>query len=187
MLSDEAYKRFSREKAIDRLIEELRVHAEQACPVSNFQFWGRTRRLVSIVPFGIMDGVQTLHTPFLDKEFFEFVMSVPEAPMVGGDLIKEAIAKCYSQYSDLPYADLGLRDKPRKGYNRRLMWELFLHVSLKCRDSSLIDVKSLLPRLGVAAASGGQQRFDWIQPRMIYLLLQLERVARGGVAASEAA
>jgi hypothetical protein len=178
VLKDRAYRRFSREKAIERMIEDLRVHAEQACPVSNYQFWGRTRRLVAPVPFGLMGAVETMHTPFLDRDFFDFVMSLPEAPMVGGHLYKEAIAKCYPEYSDIPYADLGLGAGPKKSYNRRFLGELSLHLAAKGRDTEMIDLSQTLASTVKAAVTGSQSSFEWLQPRLIVYLLQLERFSR---------
>lgn len=174
LLNDKSYKRFSREKAIDRMIQDLKVHAEQVCPVSNFQFWGRTRRLVSTVPFGLMRNVGTVHTPFLDREFFEFMMSVPEEPMVGGDIVKEAVAKAFPEYSDIPYAELGLTDAPRKNHNRRFSMQMFHHLATQRRDTEIVDLKRTLATLGKSAISGSQQRLEWIQPYLLYYMLQLE-------------
>jgi hypothetical protein len=125
-----------------------------------------------------MGAVETMHTPFLDRDFFDFVMSLPEAPMVGGHLYKEAIAKCYPEYSDIPYADLGLGAGPKKSYNRRFLGELSLHLAAKGRDTEMIDSPQTLASTIKAAVTGSQSSFEWLQPRLIVYLLQLERFSR---------
>ncbi len=177
ILNAESYQRFSRDKAIERTVEELKRHANQACPTSSFLFWSRMRRAVAPVPFGLMRGIETVHTPFLDKEFFEFVMSVPEPILVGGHVFKQAIAKSYPQVADIPYADNSLTTRPNSLHNRRYLAQLVQHLASEGRRSSLINMTRALSDLVKGMISGSQERFDWMQPRLTSYLLQLEAAA----------
>lgn len=179
ILSEESYRRFSREKAIERTVEELKKHLDQACPTSSFLFWSRMRRAVAPVPFGLLRGVETVHTPFLDKEFFEFVMSVPEPILVGGRVFKEAIAKSYPEFAEIPYADNNLTSRPNRMHNRRYLAQLTAHLAHEGRRSTLINIKRTLSDLVKGMISGSQERFGWMQPRLTSYLLQLETAAQG--------
>lgn len=178
ILSEESYRRFSREKAIERTVEELKKHVDQACPTSSFLFWSRMRRAVAPVPFGLLRDIETVHTPFLDKDFFEFVMSVPEPALVGGHVFKQAIATSYPEVRDIPYADNSLTSQPNRLHNRRYLAQLARHLAFEGRRSSLINIRRTFSDLVKGMFSGSQERFDWMQPRLTSYLLQLESAAQ---------
>ncbi|WP_282606534.1 hypothetical protein [Pelagibius sp. Alg239-R121] len=178
-LSAETYKLLSRDKAIHRVVEDLKLHAEQVCPTSSFLFWSRMRRAVAPVPFGLLHDIETVHTPFLDKELFEFSMSIPEPILVGGQVYREAIEKSYPEWRDIPYADSSLSTQPNRQHNRRYLTQLCAYLADGNLRSRIIDVPRTLPRILKGAVSGSQERFGWIQPQLITFLLQLEGLARG--------
>lgn len=178
ILSPEAYKLFSREKAVQRMTEELALHTDQACPTSSFLFWNRMCRAVAPVPYGILSAIETVHAPFLDKEYFDFVMSIPEPILVGGQVYRDAISKSYPEFSDIPYADSSLSTAPNLAYNRRYLSRLLWNLTASHRSSKIINVPKVATSAAKAAVSGSQQRFSWLQPHLIVHLLQLEELAR---------
>lgn len=178
ILSPEACKLFSREKAVQRMTQELALHTDQACPTSSFLFWNRMCRAVAPVPYGILNAIETVHAPFLDKDYFDFVMSIPEPILVGGQVYREAISRSYPEFSDIPYADSSLSTAPNLAYNRRYLSRLLWKLATNHRSSKIINVPKVATSAAKAAVSGSQQRFSWLQPHLIVHLLQLEELVQ---------
>ncbi len=176
-LSADSYRLLSRDKAVHRMTEELKLHVDEACPTSNFLFWSRMRRAVAPVPFGLLNEIETVQVPYLDKEYFEFVMSIPEPILVGSHVYKDAIAKSYPELEDIPYADSSLSTAPNRKHNRSYLTRLGVNLATSHRKSRMINVPSVLSSAAKAAISGSQERFSWLQPHLIVHLLQLEELA----------
>ena len=135
-------------------------------------------RAVAPVPYGIHSAIATMHAPFLDREYFDFVMSIPEPILVGGQVYRDAISKSYPEFSDIPYADSSLSTAPNLAYNRRYLSRLLWNLTANYRSSEIINVSKVATSAAKAAVSGSQQRFSWLQPHLIVHLLQLEELAR---------
>ena len=56
---------------------ELAKHADAPNPVASFFFWNRTRREVSLIPYGLLRTIPTVHSPFLDHDLYDLMTSLP--------------------------------------------------------------------------------------------------------------
>lgn len=95
---------FSRDTAIEAVTHELKRHREAANPVGSFYFWNRTRGTVSALAFGLLRVKgEPILAPYLDRDLWEFLSSVPAALLVDQRLHTDAIARAYPKYSRFPY------------------------------------------------------------------------------------
>lgn len=96
---------FRREQAVHDLATELARHAAAANPIGSFYFWNRTCQDIAAASFGALErrGVAVL-APYLERELWEFLASVPASVMLDHRLHVEAIAKAHPDFADLPYA-----------------------------------------------------------------------------------
>ena len=180
-LTDEAYRRFGRERAVARLSTEVRLHFDTVNPVDSYFFWNRTRREIALQPYGLLAGVPAVHSPFLDHALYDFLTSLPFAFMQTRDFHDLAIRRAYPAFAHIPFDDkhapglettdhyarygreLARRLLPR--WPPRLMREPHLHLRLA---RGLVDHR-------YAAA------LQWFAPLALYLS-ELETLARGRVA-----
>ncbi|MGP9801182.1 hypothetical protein [Rheinheimera sp. NSM] len=117
MLSEHDYRRWSRDKALDRVIAELKRYQQCPNPVGQFYLWNRTRREICYMPFGYMNKVVNVATPYMFRDVYNFLLQLPGKFFANDSFHSRAIALTYPQYAHLPYAErtparpLGLRQR----------------------------------------------------------------------------
>jgi hypothetical protein len=181
-----AYRRMGRELAVSRLADELSRHVGAADPVKSFHFWNRTRREIALVPYGLLNGVPRVYSPFLDHELFDVMFGVPP-DVISPDLLPEdktfhaeAICRAYPRFADLPFANV--HDRIDAGtHHAQLTRDLAVLALRQCRHRpTFLNRTHVLPRLLTSIVSRRcADRVGWMTPSALYLL-QLEMAGRLG-------
>jgi hypothetical protein len=113
ILTKSAYKRFNRQLALNMLTEELQIYRKEENPVGQFFFWNRTRRNVAMSPWGILSKSCNVFTPYLDRELYKFLTSLPAEYFLDHTFHEKTIAHCYPRYAQLAYESK--RISPQRG------------------------------------------------------------------------
>jgi hypothetical protein len=95
--------------AVERLVVELRRHADMPNPVLSFVFWNRTRRCVASIPFAILSDIPVVHCPFLDHDLFDFLFAVDASMVAGNRLHDAAIKRAYPEFAGIPFENSTLK------------------------------------------------------------------------------
>ncbi|MBK9132745.1 MAG: hypothetical protein IPM20_14100 [Gammaproteobacteria bacterium] len=104
-LPEDFYQRFSRERAVNKLTEELRKHVNTPNPVSQFFFWNRTRREIALLPWGLYRRDIKIMAPYLMKGIYDFLTGLPAEYMLNRQFHEQAINNQYAKHSHIPYED----------------------------------------------------------------------------------
>jgi asparagine synthase (glutamine-hydrolysing) len=132
MLPPELYRRFSRESAHDRLVQELARHVDQSHPLASFLVYNRTRRVTSIPPASLLSPFATVWCPYLDADVFDFLMSLSPDILTGATIQEfhdQTIQKAYPKFANIPFADkYGLRKQVVPRYQLRLLGDMARHL-----------------------------------------------------------
>lgn len=178
LLHRRQYQDLSRDVAVHSLSTELRKHADAPNPIASFFFWNRTRREIALSPHAILAAVARVHCPYLDRELYEFLASLPAEFFVTHTFHDETIKMAYSSMADIPYdKDVEAEPTEQLTHSREFSRQLLAYAfSNLC--SRFIKPGYLLPRLfrGALANSYGHTFFSGkcLGPYLVYLL-QLER------------
>jgi asparagine synthetase B (glutamine-hydrolysing) len=176
LLPTPVYRRFSRDCARARVLEELNRYRETPNPGSQFYFWNRTRREVALVPYSLLEPTATVFSPYLDHDLYDFLASLPAEAILDCKLHTETIARAYPQYAAIPYEDKShghdWTAQRSKRYFRR--WTAETMRSLWQRPSHFLHKSALFPKLARSLITGGGF-LVWNGPMLLYLL-QLESV-----------
>lgn len=105
MLARSIRQQLQRQQASEALAEELRRHAELPNPLASFIFWNRTRRNISLSPYRLFKGIETVYSPYLDHDVYDLLIGLPDTYMVDHRFHDDAINRAFPQYSAIPYAD----------------------------------------------------------------------------------
>lgn len=95
--------RWSRRLALDHLEAELIKYRDLNNPLGLFYFWNRTRREISLSPWGLLNRTCHVYAPFLDWEIYDLLSSFPPAFFRGQTFSSEVIRTCYPQWQHLPF------------------------------------------------------------------------------------
>jgi asparagine synthase (glutamine-hydrolysing) len=150
-LSHRAARRFDRTLATERLVAELERHVDAPNPVGSFFFWNRTRREIALVPFGLLDGVGRVVTPFLHPEVYDLVASFPAHLFLDRRFHTDAIRRAHPRYAAIPFDTELMASGPRAevgaagDHFRRLLREIAAYVAA-ARDRTLVHRSALLGR-----------------------------------------
>lgn len=173
LLAPEVRRRWSRDRAVARLRTEIRRHFDAPNPVASFFFWNRTRREIALSPYGLMRDV-IVYAPFLDREVYDLLASLPARSLLDRRLHTDAIARAYPQMDDVLY-EQKRRVTIGRGVGRRLARSLVLPVA---RGGGLLRPSTLLAAILATAVDGRSQRL-WHLPQAVYLA-QLSALAEHG-------
>ena len=154
-----------RERAMARLVAEVAKHQDAANPTGSFFLHNRTRREIALAPYGLMRGI-TVYAPYLDRDLFDFLASLPAELLMDRALHSDAIARAWPRYARLPYERKGMTIQDRWA-QRRLAAALGAAVMRK-RSKRLLRPSSLLPPLAATAVDGASQRL-WHATLVLYL------------------
>ena len=178
VLGAEMYARLGPDTAIHAIADELGRHAEAPNPVGSFYFWNRTRREIALGPFALLQGCRLVHAPYLDREVFDFLSSLPVSLSLDHTFHSDAIARGYPHLADIPYAPKGSFTHADRWTVRRFGLDAAAYVAFG-GPSSLVRRSYVLPRLVRAALDGDYGKLDWFGPILPIYLLQLERLISG--------
>jgi hypothetical protein len=172
ILKPEMYRRFSREKALARIVEELKRHADKPHPIASFQFWNRTRRSTSTFTFAMQAAVSTVHTPYLDTELFDFVSSCQ--PDIESKIHDDVFAKAYPSFHDMPFVTSGIPKHSDSWNIRNKSFNLLTDLLSDTKKTSAINAPFVATKFIKGSITGRHADFDWLQPVLIHHMKQME-------------
>jgi len=95
--------RYSRDRAIARLVSELEKHRQAANPISQFYFFNRTRREIVLPPAFALAGLEMVHYPFLDRDLCDFLLSLPPGLTMDKAFHTDTILRAYPECAHVPF------------------------------------------------------------------------------------
>ncbi len=109
ILTPTVYARWSVERAVDRLRQEIVKHSNAVNPTVSFLVFNRTRREVALLPFRLAASyVPGVFTPFCDVDLVTWALGLPTELCVGGTLHDRALRHAH------PHATWPLAPRPRQ-------------------------------------------------------------------------
>lgn len=165
------------EIARKRISKEVKKHLGMPNPTASFFFWNRTRRMTALAPYGLLSGMRRVHTPFLDHDLFDFMVTLPSSMLLDRTFHDDAIARAYPTFAHIPYANHKTAPRSDDQHIRRnFLSEAFSNFVLR-RPSPLI--KNVGPRIKILAGLLSRGHIHpWIPLSFVYLS-QLEAVTNG--------
>jgi asparagine synthase (glutamine-hydrolysing) len=157
---------FVRTDAVHAVRAELAKHQQAPNPVGSFYFWNRTRIQIGACAFGLLSPHgQPVLTPYLDRELWSFLSSLPAEMLVDRKLHTDAIARGYPDFADIPY----FKDKvsPDPALIRSRALSLFTglltcpSLNLEWPNAMVRSVRSLLDAQYRAST-------DWLLPCSVF-------------------
>jgi len=122
-------------KAIDLVEAELKKYKDYPDPISAFYFFNRVRRELSLIDSAIFIGKSESFSPYLENDFFDFIMSVPPAMKLDRQILNRVFNNFYPNMSIIPVPDL-MNDKESEKYNNN---NIDIKKQLKVYCSKAID------------------------------------------------
>jgi hypothetical protein len=175
-LRPERASKFDREIAFARFAAEFRKHADAPNPIGSFHFWNRTRRLVAILPYGMLREPEVF-SPYLDHELFDFLTSLPARMFVDHSFHTETIQRAYPAYAHIPFTQI----RSAGGAYRKQYWSFALAVARRLLETGphqLLRDSYFLPRLLRCLIDPGYLlSATWVGSLALYLA-QLESKCR---------
>jgi asparagine synthetase B (glutamine-hydrolysing) len=163
LLAPAVWREVPRERAEARLAREIARHLDAPNPVSSFFFWNRARREIALGPYALMRDV-TVYAPYLDRQVFELLASLPASLEMDRRLHTDAIARAFPQHADIPYERKTARSR-RPWLQRRLAASLARDV---VANRGLLRARTLLPGVLATVADGNAERL-WHTALTVYL------------------
>ncbi|TQV80798.1 asparagine synthase family protein [Denitrobaculum tricleocarpae] len=170
----ESFGRFSRERAIARLVDELKLHPDRPHPVAAFQFWSRTRRTTSTFTFGMQNAIPQVHTPFLDHSLFDFVSSLPKSALRESPMHIDVISTAYKDFDDIDYSVGGADQRVNKRYPRSFSQGLLRNSLRNFFQPSVLNRINTVPSLLKSYLSGNKIDLEWLNPHLLLCVYQIE-------------
>src|SRR6266850_838039 len=171
LLTEAQYRKLNYELAVNHLANEIERHAEAPNPVGAFFFWNRTRRVAAISPYGLFNSIPNVYSPFLDRDLYDFLASLPASTFLDHQLHTDTIARAYPQFAHIPYEKKNYSVANRRHFRRFTLEVCKYYLA---HSSPLIRKSSLLPRL-VRCLALGHESITWLSALAVYLG-QLESV-----------
>jgi asparagine synthase (glutamine-hydrolysing) len=165
LVAPSLHRHLSRERAVARLEREIATHLDAVNPIASFYFWNRTRREVALAPYGLQREITTF-APFLDRDVFDFLCSLPPELTIDRTLHTEAIATAFPGYADIAYARPAGRSEDA-GLQRTVAWGL-LRMLARSGKRPLLNRAGLLPSIGMTLVTGSTRRL-WAVAFAIWL------------------
>lgn len=170
-----------REEAVERLAKELERHQDFPSPLVSFIFWNRTRRYISLLPFGLLGDVETIYCPYLDHDLFDFLINVPPEHSMRKSFHDETIKRHYPKYAHIPFEAPDATPPSRKEFNRyyrKAARETLLHLarSPQLARSDLVKTGRFAAMLMRSALQRNPGSLWYLQP--LLRRLETERLIR---------
>ena len=169
VLAPEFCRDLSRERALARLASEIAKHADAPNPTGSFFLYSRTRREVALAPYALMRDL-TVYAPYLDRDLFDFLASLPAEQLMDRALHTDAIARAWPQHAHLAYERKG-RTIEDPWAHRRLAAACLAAV-FRPRSRASLRRGTLVPALAATLADGWSERL-W----HAWLVLYLDQIA----------
>lgn len=175
------YEKMSLERAKAHIVEELRNHVQAPNPVASYYFWNRTRRKISLSPYRLPHKVNTVYSPYLDHDLYDFLISLPWRSLQDNNLRTEVLKAAFPQYAHIPFEDSSKawRFDTR---NAREHFSLFAQEILgyfwsnRKGSSILVNTTYVIPALTVSTMiKHALSRYAWLY-EIIFYLFQLGTV-----------
>ena len=166
LLTVDARRRFSRERAVARLSEVAARYVDHPNPIASFFTATRMRREVALAPCAMLDVSGTVWLPFLDAPLASFLLTLPFDVVADRRLHTDLLARHYPQFRDLPL------DGKRQGKDSpsQVRRDAFALISrLRRANSAIVAAPSVALRAARAAASGRSAHL-WFLPKIVHLL-----------------
>ena len=109
-----------KDAVIEYVRDELSHHLDAPNPTTRFTFTNWGRRAIALSPFGICRGVETLHTPLMDRDLVNWAASVPAEMSFANDLQTEACKRLYPEIADVPFNGAGSTARSATGMRQRV-------------------------------------------------------------------
>lgn len=160
------------EVALNRVVEELKKHADCGNPLMAFTFWNRSRRAIGSIPFAILADIQTVHCPYLDSDFFDFCTGLNPEFSINKPFHDEVISRAYPQWSQIPYEDKSLVakiDKDCKQYYRRSVVDFTAYLwARRSQSATMLSEKYMRTRVLKSFITGSREQ-PWYLRRALYM------------------
>lgn len=90
--------------ARNTIVDSLRSY--EGCPdaIAQFYFWSRTRREMSLAPYGVMATIPQVFAPFLDSDLYDFLTAIPADFAWNKEFHTETIAASFPNWQDVGYS-----------------------------------------------------------------------------------
>jgi asparagine synthase (glutamine-hydrolysing) len=173
------------ERAVDRFAEELERHRAAPDPIKSFNFWNRIRRELALVPYGMMRGVPTVYSPYLDHDLFDFLSSLPPevmSPTLSASdksFHSEAVLRGYPRWAHIPFEDKGAPKRDPRALDAQFGADAARYLLPRAGfGARLLNARYVMPRLLYGLARRPyREATSWL-PTMALYLSQLDAVAR---------
>ena len=175
LITSDNYRKFSREKAVDHLTNEIKRHAGHPNPVASFYFWNRTRRCIAVSPFRLFNSSINIVTPYLENELFDFLFSLPAEMMLDHKFHDETISFAFPEFAHIPYEDKNSASTQDIN-NYKLLSREILQFSMTKKNRKLINRNFFLTRCLRGFLDKNYSRTITEFGNQAILLLQLERL-----------
>ena len=150
-----------------RLATEVERHMDSPNPAGSFTFWTRTRRQIALAPYSLLSGIPYVHSPYLDHDLYDFLVTLPSSMMMSHTFHSDTIARAYPDFAHVPYASKLAPPTDDSKVRARFLAEAARMFVLK-RPSRLM--KNLMPRVKMLASVFSHGRFNsWVPPSVIYI------------------
>lgn len=181
LLSPDAARLLSRDKAVARLVSELAKHADAPNPLTSFYFWNRSRRVTAMQPFSVAYSMHLNSiTPYLDHALIDFLNSLSAEMYLDKTFHSKTIELMHPEFGDIPYAgSMGTAAKEDNAHYRRFLLETATFVASK--GTGVLQNLGLNTRrlVSIALSRGNvRKRMSWIAPSTTIFLAQLESITR---------
>lgn len=176
LLTRDASRRFSRERAIDRLTEQARLYVDDPNPIASFFTATRMRREIALAPCAILDVAGPVWLPFLDVPLASFLLSLPFELVQDRRLHSDLLTRHYPQFRDVPL------DTKRQGYGSAPQVRrdaLALLARVRHARSEVIATTAVAARAARAVVSARSGHL-WFLPKIVHLL-DVEQVHVNGM------
>jgi hypothetical protein len=108
----EMRREFSEAMAVDYLVEQLKAVQGFADPLTWYHLFGRVRRELSLASSHLFGRRSQVFSPYLDNDFFCFLMSVPPHLKADRALLHRVLQQFYPEVASIPFTHfLSERDK----------------------------------------------------------------------------
>jgi hypothetical protein len=161
-LSDRISKHFSRDIARETFASELRKYRRDGNRIGLFILMNRTRRAIGPSIWKLILQKAESFCPFLDNEFYDFMMSIP--PKYKASLRRDIVHRAYPSLRAIPIAGDDPRMDVASGFpvasqtrvlHRQRVWNLFVKNNWMYRN------REALPRsLRYAATRSRDQMYN---------------------------
>jgi asparagine synthase (glutamine-hydrolysing) len=178
MLPPELRARWSRERALARVVPELERHRGRPNPVGQFYFWNRTRREIAASPWRLLNASCAALAPYLSGAVYSFLASLPASYFLDHAFHTETIARRYPERAHLPYETRRL--PPTRVARARVAayaWSAARYCLFPAGSRKRVNASFYLPRIakGLVDAAYGANLHNLFD-KAVYLT-QLEKLA----------